>query len=473
MEQPSLLRLEREDRQERHCNDEEREEQRRAHLARRLDQDFRASLAGGSALQMLVGVLDHDDGGVDHGADGNGDAAQAHDVGRDPERVHEDVGDEDAQRQRQDGNQRAARMQQEDDAHERNDQAFLGECRLERRDRALDQLGAVVDGHDLGAGGQAGGNLRELCLHVVDDGERVLAKALHGDAGDGLAFAVELGDTAAFVRHQLHAGDVAQQHRSPVLRLQDDLLDVLRSTEVAAPAHHELGLGQLHHAAAYVHVRLADGVAHLGQRDLEGLQASRIDDDRVLAHEAADAGDLGHAVRLGDGEADLPVLRGSELGKRALGRHHGVLVDPADAGRVGTQRRRHAIGKLALGGGQIFEHARTRPVEVGAVLEDDVHEAHAEEREAAHDARLGHAQERRRQREGHLVLHHLRRLARVFGVDDDLGVGEVGDGVERHLAHGVDAGAGEKAGAQKHKHQVAGRPADDGGDHGAGLSWLS
>ena len=40
-------------------------------------------LSGRGALQMLVGVLDHHDGGVDHRADGDGDAAEAHDVGAD------------------------------------------------------------------------------------------------------------------------------------------------------------------------------------------------------------------------------------------------------------------------------------------------------------------------------------------------------------------------------------------------------
>ena len=32
------------------------------------------------ALEVLVGVLDHDDDGVDHRADGDGDAAERHDV---------------------------------------------------------------------------------------------------------------------------------------------------------------------------------------------------------------------------------------------------------------------------------------------------------------------------------------------------------------------------------------------------------
>jgi hypothetical protein len=38
-------------------------------------------LAGWRALQPLVGVLDHDDGSVHHRTDGDGDAAEAHDVG--------------------------------------------------------------------------------------------------------------------------------------------------------------------------------------------------------------------------------------------------------------------------------------------------------------------------------------------------------------------------------------------------------
>ena len=48
----------------------------------------RRGLSGRRALQMLVRVLDHDDGRVDHRADGDGDAAQAHDVRADAEHLH-------------------------------------------------------------------------------------------------------------------------------------------------------------------------------------------------------------------------------------------------------------------------------------------------------------------------------------------------------------------------------------------------
>ncbi|MCY1376206.1 hypothetical protein D9M69_636780 [compost metagenome] len=49
-------------------------------------------------LNFLVGVLNHHHRGVHHGADGNGDPAQGHDVGVDPLLLHDDEGDEHADR---------------------------------------------------------------------------------------------------------------------------------------------------------------------------------------------------------------------------------------------------------------------------------------------------------------------------------------------------------------------------------------
>ena len=149
-----------------------------------------------------------------------------------------------------------------------------------------------------------------------------------------------------------------------------------------------------------------------------------------------------------------------------LFRHHGILVDPADAGGVRTHRRRHAGGQAGGGAVEEFEHARARPIDVGAVLEDDVDERHAEEREPAHHFRARHRQHRRGQGIGDLVLDHLRRLAGIFGVDDHLGVGEIGDGVERQMRQRIDAGGGGKAGAEQHQQQIARRPGDQAGDHG-------
>ena len=55
------------------------------------------------------------------------------------------IGDQHAERQHDDGDQRAAHMQQEHDADERDDEALLDQRALERVDGAVDQVGAVVD----------------------------------------------------------------------------------------------------------------------------------------------------------------------------------------------------------------------------------------------------------------------------------------------------------------------------------------
>jgi hypothetical protein len=74
--------------------------------------------AGADALffmiQMLVRVLDHDDRAVDHHADGDRDAAQAHDVGVDAEQVHHQQADEHAAGNDEDGDQFAAGVQKKE-----------------------------------------------------------------------------------------------------------------------------------------------------------------------------------------------------------------------------------------------------------------------------------------------------------------------------------------------------------------------
>ncbi len=153
---------------------------------------FRRSLGGalGDVLQLLVRVLDHHDLRVDRGADGDGDAAQAHDVGGDVEHVHRDEGQQHRDRQREDGQQRAAHVQQEDEDDQGDDDRLLEQRALQRVDRAVDELGAVVGGPHLHALGQGGLQLVELLLDAIDDARGVLAVAHHHDAAHRLALAV-------------------------------------------------------------------------------------------------------------------------------------------------------------------------------------------------------------------------------------------------------------------------------------------
>ena len=112
-----------------------------------------------------------------------------------------------------------------------------------------------------------------------------------------------------------------------------------------------------------------------------------------------------------------------------------VLVDPADAGRVGAERVRRSVGQARPDRVQVLEHARARPVEVGAFLEDDVHEGHPEHRLAAHGDDVRRAEQRGHDRIRDLVLDERRRASRPLGEDDDLRIGEIGDRVELDPLH--------------------------------------
>ena len=50
-----------------------------------------------------------------------------------------------------------------------------------------------------------------------------------------------------------------------------------------------------------------------------------------------------------------------------------ILEDPADTGGVWAQRRLGVVGQLPRDLAQVLQHTGPRPVQVGTVLENDVH----------------------------------------------------------------------------------------------------
>ena len=110
-----------------------------------------------------------------------------------------------------------------------------------------------------------------------------------------------------------------------------------------------------------------------------------------------------------------------------------VFENPADAGRVRADHRIHAFRQRAAHRVQIFDHARARPVDVGAVLENDVDERFAEHRFAADEFHFRRGDEDGGNRIGDLVFDQIGRAAFPIGVDDDLHVAQVRNRIERRV----------------------------------------
>ena len=359
-------------------------------------------------------------------------------------------------------------MEQEHGTHQRHHDEFQDELVAQVVHGALDELRAVIGGHDLHARGQAVLQLRQAFLDGTDGGQGVLPRAHHHHGAGHLALTVELGDTTPHLRPDAHLGHVTQQDGGAAfVHRQQHLAQVVDALQVAGGAHHVLGLGHLQHRAAALLVGGANGGGDLPQLDAEGTQPVGIHHHLVLLHHAADGGHLGHARHRLQFELEEPVLQGTQLRQVVLARavHQGVVVHPADAGSVrpeaGTHPLRQALARLV----QVFQHPRARPVEIGAVLEQHVDIGIAEEGIAAHGGGARHRQHGGGQGIGDLVLHHPWRLAGEGRTDDDLHIGQVGDGIQRHGAHGDDAPGHQQHRQQHDQEAILDRPADQFDDH--------
>ena len=368
------------------------------------------------SLEMLVRVLNHDDGGIDHRTDRDGYSTQRHDVGIDALDAHHDEGREHAQRQGDDGDKCRTRVPEEQRAYERHDDKLFDELRGEVLYRRIDELRAIVGRDDLDAFGKA-------CLQVVEflfDGlycaSRIRTLAQDDDAAGNLAFAIELGDASAQFGADLDRRYVAQRDRNAAAhRAQRDRPEIVEVAEIARGTHHIFGFAHLDDRAARFLVGGLDCAHDLGVSHAERCHPVRFQHDLVLLDHSADAGDLGNAGNRLELVAQEPVLQAAQSGKvvPAGPVDERIFVDPPHTGCIGPKRARDAIGQAVLHLVEIFEHARACPVEVGTVLEDDIDIAVTEHRIATDGFRPRHREHGRCQGIGDLFLDDPGGLTRI------------------------------------------------------------
>src|SRR6266403_3222704 len=117
--------------------------------------------------------------------------------------------------------------------------------------------------------------------------------------------------------------------------------EILKRLQVARCPDHVLRLAQLDNGAARLLVRALHRIDHLAVWNVVGTQSIWIENDLVLPNHAADArhfGDIRHCLEL---VLEKPVLQGTKLRQIHASRavDECILVDPADARRIRTERR--------------------------------------------------------------------------------------------------------------------------------------
>ena len=341
--------------------------------------------------EMAVAVLHHDNCGIDQHTHGQRQAAKRHNVGADVQKVHGDERGQHGDGQRQDGNQRRTEVEEKGNADEAYNDCLEEEVPLERVNRLVDEPGAVIAGHNFNAGRQRGRNLLELGLHSIDDIERIHAVAHNDNAADGFPLPLPVSRAPPHIRTERDCAQILYQNGRAVLCCNRDIFEIGERAQIAEAANHVFRAIHVQHVSANFIGALPDSVDHGGSGDAVGEEFFGIEIDLILAHKAADAGhfrDTGHGFKL---VAQVPVLQSAQVGQ-ALGVaaiHDGVLVNPTRACGIRADCGMNVFGQPACDLAEILRHARPRPIEVGAILEDDENIGVAEHRLGAHVLDIG------------------------------------------------------------------------------------
>ena len=232
--------------------------------------DLVHGLEGGIARREARGdvaldVLDHDDGVIDHDADGQHQPEQRQRVDGKASQVQHGEGAHNGHRHGGQRNDGGAPVLQEQHHHQHDQDQRLDQRLDDGLDRVAHEVGRVVDDVVFEPFGEVAGHLVHGRLDVGGQLQGVGARRLEDANGHG-RLAVEVALDAVAVAAQLDAGDVLQAGDLAVLaRLDDDVFEFGLAGEAAIGVDQQLVVHALCHglradnASRNLHVLLADG----------------------------------------------------------------------------------------------------------------------------------------------------------------------------------------------------------------------
>ena len=258
---------------------------------------------------MFVGVLNHDDDRIDHRADGDGNAAQRHNVGTDALAKHDENGNQDGDGQDKDGHEGTAQVHEKGKADQRHNDHFFEEFFLERFNGTVNERTAVVGDGVFHVGRQPFHRFVQLFFHVDDDLARVGAVTHNHNAADGLSLAVPLGDTAPHVGTELDVGDLVEEDwDSFATHAHRHLAEVVQVFDVTLNPEDKFLFRQFDGASADLAIAAFDSLGHVRNGKVESAQLGGVHRYLILFDKAANGGDFGNPFNGGQLITQIPVL---------------------------------------------------------------------------------------------------------------------------------------------------------------------
>ncbi len=411
--------------------------------------------------EMANDVLDHDDRAVDDHAEVQ--RAEGEQVGGDVAEVEADGGEHQREGDRDGDDQGAAQVPEEDEEDDDDQDDALGQVVEDGGGGEMEEIAAIEERDDLHAGRE---NVIVEFLHLgvdsLEGGVGVLALLEEDDAFDDVVVVDELAVLAVnLLRTHVagavfrlagladlaeadlwtlnDAGDVGDADGRAVGGFEDSLLDVVDVGEEANFLHVDLLIALLDEAAAGVDVIGGDLLLDLLDGEAVVDELLGVEDDLVLAGEAAEAGDVDDAGNAAEGFFELPVFDALELHRvdGGVGAPEGVPVDLADGTPVGADLGLKAGGEGDLA--EALEDLLAVPVVLAVVVEDHGDAGEAGEGGGAEMGHVGDARHADLEGDGDLLLDVFGGAAGPLGDDVDVVVGYVGIGFDGEVVEGDDS----------------------------------
>ncbi len=163
----------------------------------------------------------------------------------------------------------------------------------------------------------------------------------------------------------------------------------------------------------------------------------------------------------------MPVLKGTKIGQAVLAAliNESILKDPSRTRRIRPDGWMHLGRQTAADLLEVFDNPRACPIQVGAVLKDDVHIRVPEHGLSADSLHM-----RSSKKAGHdwirdLIFDDVWRLSHPTRMYDHLNIGDVRQGVEGNVTQRPDTGKRQHENAGENEEPVSGAEINDSGEH--------
>ena len=424
--------------------------------------------------QLTNDVLHDHHSPVDDEAEVHG--SEAHQIARDPKSGHADHGTEERQRNGTSHDQRSAEIAQKQQEHHDHQHGPFRQVALHGPHGAIDQVRAVVHHLDFDPPGQSRLKLGNPKAHAVGDDPAVLTHEHHHGTQHGF-LAILRGRAGPRCGIDANLGQIPDPQRlNGRGELHGQVPNFVEGGGFGGRPEHQLPTCAVDDAASGVLGVPANRLGQFGEGQVGLTQFFRIGLNDDLSAEAADGVDLSHSRRGAQerlGDEFLGFLQFEQLSKGIGGAirrisppRQGVVEDlPQTGGNrsqggIGSHRQAVTDRLDALG------HQLAAPINIHAILELEGHLREPVLGERAQFMELRQSGQFLLEDPGHQHLRFLGRQGRDLGVDLNLRLGDVGNGIDGQLARRPNAHGQQGRRRQHDDRPLAQGEFEDALDHG-------